>query len=282
MTHNAGIYLITSTKFPDRKYIGSSVDLHKRQRDHLRRFNKGDHANPIMQRHVNKHGIDDFIFKSVELVLDNHSLIKREQYYIDTIKPSFNICKIAGSTLGRPQSQETKNKRNAKLKGRKVKFSPKARANMAKAGQKRAMPIPKEHNGFKHIQQIGVDKNGYRMAMANCALCNAVQYTLWDNLRKRKKQHCGCWKKPKPVYTPKPRVYPKGYQSRQHGAMRKDNTSGWIGVTLCAASGDWRARVKHQGKLLDAGRYDNPLDAVKGRDQYIINNGLPHKTQTIR
>lgn len=32
----------------------------------------------------------------------------REQYYFDTLKPEYNILKVAGSSLGRKVSEETK------------------------------------------------------------------------------------------------------------------------------------------------------------------------------
>jgi len=46
-------------------------------------------------------------------ILENCSkqdLIKREQYYIDTLNPQYNIIKTAGSSLGRNLSEETKAK----------------------------------------------------------------------------------------------------------------------------------------------------------------------------
>lgn len=36
-------------------------------------------------------------------------LLKREQHYIDELKPNYNIAKIAGSTVGVLKSSETKN-----------------------------------------------------------------------------------------------------------------------------------------------------------------------------
>jgi group I intron endonuclease len=43
--------------------------------------------------------------------------ISREQYYIDLLKPEYNICKIAGSRLGTKQSEETKIKIGIVQKG---------------------------------------------------------------------------------------------------------------------------------------------------------------------
>jgi group I intron endonuclease len=46
-------------------------------------------------------------------------LIKREQYFIDLFKPEYNICKKAGSSLGRKHSEESIAKIKLKLIGRK-------------------------------------------------------------------------------------------------------------------------------------------------------------------
>jgi NUMOD1 domain len=39
---------------------------------------------------------------------DTDNLLKREQYYLDNLKPEYNILKIAGSVLGFKHSESTK------------------------------------------------------------------------------------------------------------------------------------------------------------------------------
>ena len=54
----------------------------------------------------------------MEILESNESadIIKREQYYLDLFKPEYNICLIAGSSLGRITNNETRlNLRNAWL-----------------------------------------------------------------------------------------------------------------------------------------------------------------------
>jgi group I intron endonuclease len=46
-------------------------------------------------------------------------LIEREQYYLDLLKPEYNICKIAGSTLGFKHSELTKAKMSINNTGKK-------------------------------------------------------------------------------------------------------------------------------------------------------------------
>jgi len=64
--------------------------------------------------------------------------IEQEQYWLDAIKPDYNICKIAGSTLGYQHSLDTKTKigdweRNAEYRN---KLSWSLRGNKSKLGQK--------------------------------------------------------------------------------------------------------------------------------------------------
>jgi hypothetical protein len=63
--------------------------------------------------------------------------------------------------------------------------------------------------------------------------------------------------------------------------LRKDNTTGYKGVVYEHTSGQYRARVKSNGKLLDAGRYNTLDEAVKGRNEYIVKHNLPHYIQSI-
>jgi hypothetical protein len=46
-------------------------------------------------------------------------LIEREQYYLDNLKPEYNILKVAGSSYGRKHSKKTIEKISIANKGRK-------------------------------------------------------------------------------------------------------------------------------------------------------------------
>lgn len=110
--NNTGIYKI-SNNIDARIYIGSAVSFAIRFKTHKSDLIKGKHKNILLQNFVNKYGIDCISFNVLELC-EKENLIQREQFYIDTLKPKFNICKVAGNTLGKPHKQETKNKiRNA-------------------------------------------------------------------------------------------------------------------------------------------------------------------------
>lgn len=94
-----GIYKIESKIHPDRIYIGSSSDITKRWMGHLRNLRGNRHGNRRLQNHINKYGINDLMF-SILIGCEKEDLIKHEQFFIDSLNPWFNICKIAGNTIG--------------------------------------------------------------------------------------------------------------------------------------------------------------------------------------
>lgn len=110
-------------------YVGSAVDLTKRLRgyfsipslENVLRRNRSRISSSLL-----KYGYSNFTLDVLEYcVLDK--LIEREQYYLDILKPEYNILKIAGSRLGSKHSPETL------LKFKNRKFSAEALANLKKA-----------------------------------------------------------------------------------------------------------------------------------------------------
>jgi len=109
MKNQSGIYKIQSKIKPERIYIGSSLDITHRWREHFKHLIDNKHHSKKLQYHVNKYGIDDLQFSIIEPCFSDW-MINREQFYISKLKPYFNICKIAGSSLGRKLSGETRKK----------------------------------------------------------------------------------------------------------------------------------------------------------------------------
>jgi O6-methylguanine-DNA--protein-cysteine methyltransferase len=59
-----------------------------------------------MERALLKYGFSNFSLEILEYcTLDN--LLEREQYYLDNLKPDYNIVEIAGSTLGYKHTEES-------------------------------------------------------------------------------------------------------------------------------------------------------------------------------
>ncbi len=99
ITGISGIYKI-SCLINNKIYIGSASCLSSRKRDHFNFLKRNKHYNSYLQRSFNKHGESNFVFEVLEYC-EKENLLKREQHYLDTLKKLFNICKTAGSTLGR-------------------------------------------------------------------------------------------------------------------------------------------------------------------------------------
>lgn len=91
-------------------YIGSASNYYGRVNAHKNLLKRKCHTNKILQHHVNKYGLDDLVFSILEVVMFKEDLIIREQFYIDALKPKFNICPKAASRLGTKHSEETRSK----------------------------------------------------------------------------------------------------------------------------------------------------------------------------
>lgn len=110
----SGIYQIKN-KVNSKSYIGSSTRLSKRWKRHLTDLKCNVHHSLALQRAFHKYGYNNFEF----IILENceeGKLLEREQYYLDNLKPEYNICKIAGNCLGITHSEETKQKQKSSNK----------------------------------------------------------------------------------------------------------------------------------------------------------------------
>jgi len=91
-------------------YIGSSIDISKRWKEHIRDLNADRHCNSHFQRAWNKYGSHNFKFKILETCEPiKDTILHIEQKYLD-LDPVYNICTKAGNTLGFRYSEESKKK----------------------------------------------------------------------------------------------------------------------------------------------------------------------------
>lgn len=85
-----GIYKIINRK-TDKYYVGSSNDIPRRWKQHLRALKRKSHYNRYLQRSWNKHEQDDFYFIVLEEV-SKETLLSTEQKYLDTAKTERKKC----------------------------------------------------------------------------------------------------------------------------------------------------------------------------------------------
>ena len=126
-----GIYRIRNivTNIYEDCYVGSvasKVGFEGRWYKHRYDIGRQKHHSIIFQRAWNKYKEDAFEFEVIEYVvrLDKMTdeewktfILQREQYYLDIIKPRYNVCKIAGNKFGVKHSEKTKSIMSLRMMG---------------------------------------------------------------------------------------------------------------------------------------------------------------------
>lgn len=160
-----GIYKIIN-KVNGKFYIGSTNNLVKRWIQHKSKLNVRKHINPHLQSSWNKYGKDSFYFEIIEKVENEKNLLSKEQFYLDKLKPEYNINpiatkppsaknriwdnesieKIRQSLLGKKHSQERKNAiREGTLKMYEKHPEVKEKISKANTGKKRSLKQVRKH-----------------------------------------------------------------------------------------------------------------------------------------
>lgn len=126
-----GIYKITHIAKPIEFYIGSASStfngkkcqkgFYRRFLEHLRALEHKKHDSKYLQNVVNKYGIEGIRFEIIEIVdsTDRKIILEREQYYLDTLKPTYNSSTIARCPTV-PYTVERKKAVSKRMKGRKL------------------------------------------------------------------------------------------------------------------------------------------------------------------
>ena len=99
-------------------YIGSSVNLGKRFINYYNYNHLSDpRCNMLIYRALLKYGYSNFKLEILEYC-DQASVLDRENFYLELVKPEYNILEKAGSSLGYKHTEETKYKMSVRAKGR--------------------------------------------------------------------------------------------------------------------------------------------------------------------
>lgn len=103
----SGVYLITNILTSD-IYVGSSINLGRRFKSYftISHISKPVRSNTIIHRSLLKYGYAHFQLEILEYCKFN-VILKREQYYLDLLKPTYNILKRANSSKGYKHTVET-------------------------------------------------------------------------------------------------------------------------------------------------------------------------------
>jgi group I intron endonuclease len=116
---NSGIYEIVNI-LSGKKYIGSSVNMPRRFKQHIYKLNNNIHDNSYLQSSWNKYGSNSFIIQPI-CYYPKELLIFIEQRCVDTFFLEYNMCKkVVTSCLGVKRSEHTKQKLSKSLTGKKL------------------------------------------------------------------------------------------------------------------------------------------------------------------
>ena len=94
---NQGIYKILNT-VNNKFYIGSTIQgFGQRWSQHRTLLYRNKHTNSYLQNAWNKYGKEKFVFIELELITtrDISKIREREQYWIDNLKPAYNLSNVA-------------------------------------------------------------------------------------------------------------------------------------------------------------------------------------------
>lgn len=136
--NKSGVYKWThreSGKF----YIGSSVNLGRRFSSYFsyKVIESQSKFSIICLRSpaLLKYGYSEFSLEILEYCTKDQTL-KREQFYLDSFKPQYNILTKAGSRLGSVLSSETRSKIRISLTGNKLSEITKSKIKASRIGTK--------------------------------------------------------------------------------------------------------------------------------------------------
>ena len=182
----SAIYCLRNT-IDNKCYVGSAKKLNYRLWNHKHKLTKGNHANKHLQNFVNKHGIDTIYFEILEKVENN--IIEREQHWINTLNPAFNILPIAGSSEGISLSEEHKSKISKGRKGILHTEDTKTRISESMKGVSKT----KEHStkvGLKHKGKIISEEQKSKISQANKGkiATSKLTWEIVNNIRELNKQ----------------------------------------------------------------------------------------------
>ena len=167
-----GVYLWLNNENGN-KYVGSSVSLSVRMYTYysLRSLVK---SNRPIDRALLKYGFSKFSFYILEYCT-SENVIEREQYFLDTIKPEYNIVEKAGSTIGYKHTEESLAKMRDFVLSDEVRI--RKAISTANASAANRVPVIVENIKTKVVSEyismteaskvLGVHKNAVGQAISN-------------------------------------------------------------------------------------------------------------------
>jgi group I intron endonuclease len=161
--YQSGIYQITNLE-NSHSYIGSAKSLSFRWYFHVWQLKRQEHHSIYLQRAWNKYGSEKFEFK-VLCYCSIADLLFYEQRFLDAIKPEYNICKTAGSSIGTFRSEISKQKQRIAMTGRKLTPEHIEKCRISHIGKKHT-PERIEKVRLAHIGKVRSEETKLKISLA--------------------------------------------------------------------------------------------------------------------
>jgi group I intron endonuclease len=129
----SGIYLWTNNT-NGLKYGGSSVNLRRGLREYFNINHLELNKSMPICRALLQYGYSNFSFSILEYCAP-YKCIARENHYISSLNPDYNLCAVAGSWLGKKHSAVTREKLSAANLGKILSATTRARMSAAQKGK---------------------------------------------------------------------------------------------------------------------------------------------------
>lgn len=195
--NTSGIYSITA-KHNGMVYVGSSVNIEKRWREHRCSLRKNYHGNGHLQRTYNKHGKDCFVWKVLEHC-EKEKVLEREAYWInklDSFHNGYNLVETpTKNMLGYRHTEETKKRMSEKKKG--------LRPPIAKFSDHEVRSIRQRYFDGERITHLAKEFGVARLTMRRLVYCKTYSEVEVSEkyaemlVREAKEREDGSWKRRK-------------------------------------------------------------------------------------
>lgn len=175
-THDAlcGVYKIVNN-INQKIYIGQSINIKARWKDHINSLNRGDSKCTLLQRAWNKYGQDNFSFEILELctedVLDDVEIKYIDLY--DSCRNGYNI--ETGGNVNKCLSEATKKRISDAHIGKTASPETKKKMSESRMGDKNPM-YGRHHNEDtkSKISENNKGKTGHAISDAQREVCRQV------------------------------------------------------------------------------------------------------------
>jgi group I intron endonuclease len=257
-------------KTDNKIYIGQTINLENRIKDHMKRLSNEKHWNNYLQRAWDKHGEENFEFIVLEECEENKDILNEKEIYwikkLNSTNKEFGYNGEHGGSANKKVSEETREKMSKARMGKLLSDGTKR-----KIREKLRNRIVSEETKEKHR----ILSSGENNPMYGKHLSEETKKKLSEINKGRESPNKG--NKFSDEVKGRLKITNSGENNGRFDKKIKNKSSEFIGVCFHKQSGTWRSSIVVNKKTIHLGNHKTEIDAAKARDKYITDNNLPNK-----